>query len=177
MKIFRSISIAVYAMLALLGGGLLWQFLSTGGGGRTRGHRFGNLWISFATHDRGVLSERIDWFIATPEMPVHQEYNGAQWIFQYGNGNEFRFAPDSKKLIWVDPNRGPTTTTIDLTTDLIARTESSQERAKGQQFNRPEEFLGALTKSHEAEQAVPSDGHKPSSSVPTADSTAPTDAH
>jgi hypothetical protein len=37
--------------------------------------------------------------------------------------------------------------------------------------------IGANPQNQEAEQAVPSDGHKPSSSVSTADSTTPADAH
>ena len=116
---FLVLSIAVVFVIA----SILWRALHTEGGVESVGCGYGNLWIQYAWHDRGLLrSSKVDWLIVMPEFPKHKEYDSLNgWRFRFENGRKFEFQPDRSNVIWVDPTNGPRKIPTELTKDLIKK--------------------------------------------------------
>jgi hypothetical protein len=148
MKIARAISIALYAIAFMVIGSHIYRALFESGGGRSGGFGYGNLWIRYSVEERGVLSPKIPWLIAMPEMPTRQTYEGDkdQWTFVFANGRVFTFRPDSENLVWIDPSSGPTTVPADLTGELVQRIEQTRDRAQGTSFKNADDLLTWLDK-------------------------------
>jgi hypothetical protein len=150
MKITRAIPIVFYGIALLIIGDLIYRWAFASGGGRSSGFGYGNLWIQLSVENRGVLSPRIPWLIATPEMPTSQSYRGDddQWTFIYANGKIFTLRPDPRNLVWIDPTSGPTAVPAELTVELVQRIEQTRERAQGLTFGSGVEFLTWLAKTN-----------------------------
>ena len=142
-------------------GSLIYRAMFESGGGRSSGFGYGNLWLRYSVQERGVLSDQVEWLIATPTMPENQTYRGQEdeWTFIFDSGKEFTFSPDTENLIWIDPVSGPIKISTDLTRELVEQIDKSKADAKGQIFKSGEELLLWLdTKKTEnkAEIATPS---------------------
>lgn len=148
MKIARTISIVLYAIAFLIIGSFIYRVAFASGGGRSGGFGYGNLFINYSVEERGVLSPKVPWLIATPEMPTTQSYQGDadQFTFAFANGKTYILRPDSKNLVWIDPTAGPTTVPTDLTAELVQRIKQTRELAQGQTFRSGTELLTWLDK-------------------------------
>ena len=150
----RLIQIAIYAcvilLIPLLLGGFAYQMFFTGGRGLSEGYGYGNLWLEYSIHDRGVLEPKVDWLIATPVMPSKRAYTGTedQWTFTFNNGNVYTFSADSRNLVWVDPDSGPQKISATLTENLIQRIDDTRKASSDKKFNSGEEFLSWVEESN-----------------------------
>ena len=156
MKIARAISIALHAIAFMVIGSLIYRALFESGRGRSGGFGYGNLWIRYSVEERGVLDPKLQYLIATPEMPTNQTYEGAtdKFVFTFANGKTFNFHPDSDNLIWIDPMTGPTKIPANLTSSLFERVEATSDSARGSTILNGADFLAAAKKTS-AEQAAP----------------------
>jgi len=150
MKIVRLIQITLYACALLIVGGLAYRALFASGSGSSRGFGYGNLWVQYSIHDRGILDPKVEWLIATPLMPSNQTYSGAkdQWTYSFEGGKDFSFSADSKNLVWVDPDLGPQKVSTSLSRSLIQRINDTREASIGKKFKSAEEFLSWIENSN-----------------------------
>jgi len=154
MKIHRVIQIGLYAVIFMIIGSLVYQALFERGGGRGGGFGYGNLWLRYSIEERGIRNPKVQWLIATPEMPTNQTYRRDEdhWTFTFASGKTHTFNSDPENLIWIDPTSGVTKLPAELTAELIKRIDQTQDQARGKRFGSGSELLSWLAETN-AEQA------------------------
>lgn len=146
MKMHRVLSFLIYSVLALVVGGLGWSVLFRSGpsGGSSMG--YGNLTIAYWWESRGILDERVNYLIVTPDRVTQQDTVNERGgvTFRFENGKEYHFLPDSKALIWIDAKEGVQKLPTKLTRSMMDQIHRTQEQEKETVFDTPESFLAAL---------------------------------
>lgn len=136
----------MFVLGLLLGGIVVWSSLTTGGYSRASAFSYGNLWVSYSWHDRGILPEEVDWLIASAEFPKLQEFDGIEreFRYRYADGTEIRFRPRGDALIWIDEGKNVIEVVRPLSKSLFDRIEESRESASAKTFSEPHDLLKAL---------------------------------